>query len=690
MYKMSVTSKRTKRWLCVVAVVMALSVFIGGCASPSRVGSDNKLEEISTATTSPQTASTDSGDNNQDDNQSNDQTFPGKRTVMLYIVGSDLESDRCYATNDISEMLDAQIDSSEVEIVLCAGGAKTWNNDVISPSETSYYEVTEDSVIKVHQSGKENMGLSTTLSEFLNWSFSNYPADRFSLFFWDHGGGPLYGYGFDELSGDNLSIAELATALEDSPFHSGNKLEILGFDACLMGTAETAWAFRNYADYFVASQELEPGYGWNYEFLSRLPNCSNGADIGKVIIDYYFDFYDWLASLSPRMDMELTLSCVDLSKMERVEEAIDQLFYTVDQDVITGQLATASRCRYRSKAFGKNGSSNAFDLVDLKHMASLLSNSYSQASELEKAVSDAVVYSKSNVNNAYGLSIYHPYEDITQQRAIKTIYRSLNFAPQYFNYISDFMSGLSNSAQSQSSYRNFSRTMGSALTDGEAHNLAIQLTEEQLRTFSSAQYYVFWEIPGSSTFSHKTEYLQVFSGQNVSLSADNRLTATYGGKAVYGKNYATGAYSDCPLSMNQIYDGTMEEKYYFPCMFWVFDGDFDLDPVNWLMKMKDGVPTLLQASHLNSIIENTPDKQFVNPDDYDMYTFSNNSYFVNTDSNGNTVFTFSGSSYGFEYTKEDGFSIELRPIADKSQFRAVFLIEDIYGNHYFSDFIPLA
>ena len=145
--------------------------------------------------------------------------------------------------------------------------------------------------------------------------------------------------------------------------------------------------------------------------------------------------------------------------------------------------------------------------------------------------------------------------------------------------------------------------------------------------------------------------------------------------------------------MYQIYDGTLEEKYYFPCLFWYFGDNFEMEvkSVNWLMKIKDGNPTLLNAYLMESGNDaNFPDKQLISPDDYTIYGFMNNAYFVSEDSNGNIAFEYSGSAYGFEYTKEDGFSIELRPIEDKSQYRAVFVIEDIYGNRYYSDFIPLA
>lgn len=665
-----------KKWLRIVAVIMALSVLLSGCSGDTTEKEKPKTTRA-TQPSEPQTS---------DHNNIGSKASVDKRTVMIYIVGSDLESDGGAATEDIAEMITAQIDPAKVDVLLCAGGSKEWQNNVVSEAETSYYQVSQTDLVKVQQSGKKDMADSKTLSDFLNWSVSNYPADGFSLIFWDHGAGPMYGYGCDELTGGILSLEDMVTALRESPFNAQNKLELLGFDACLMGTAETAWAFKDYAEYFVGSQELEPGFGWDYEFLSKLSNCQNGADIGEEIIDY---FYDYGSKYNSSWDLELTLSCIDLSKIDKVETAVNQLFSVVNQDVLSGQLATASRCRYRSKAFGKTDD-GSYDLVDLKHMASLLSSSYSEAAALEQAVSEAVVYAKSNVQNAYGLSIYHPYDDLTSQSEMTRLYKTFDFAPKYCDYMYNFMTGMKNSTPSQNSYRNFSGTMGTAQASGGDYALSIQLTQEQLENFSSARYYVFWEIPAEETFSKKTEYLQVFSGQDVTLSDSGTLNATYGGKAVFGIDQTTGTVSDCPLSMNQIYDGSLEEKYYFPCMFWVTQGDFELEAVNWMMKIQDGVPVLQQAYRMNSAIENVPDKAYIDPEDYDLYTFANGSYFVATNENGNTEFSYADSNYGFEYTKEGGFSLELRPIPDKSEYRAVFLIEDIHGNQYYSDFIPLA
>ena len=137
-------------------------------------------------------------------------------------------------------------------------------------------------------------------------------------------------------------------------------------------------------------------------------------------------------------------------------QAVNTLFSSVNSDVLAGQMATASRCRYSSKAFGKYATTTSYDLIDLKHIANLLAPYYSQALALSNAVDSAVVCSKSNVVNANGLSNYHPYDEISQASAINTIYGNFRFAPVYAEYIKNFMSNMAASAATQSAYRGFS------------------------------------------------------------------------------------------------------------------------------------------------------------------------------------------------------------------------------------------
>ena len=56
---------------------------------------------------------------------------------MVYMCGSDLESELGSATKDLEEMLAADL-SEQVNVIIETGGTRQWKNDVISTETVSY------------------------------------------------------------------------------------------------------------------------------------------------------------------------------------------------------------------------------------------------------------------------------------------------------------------------------------------------------------------------------------------------------------------------------------------------------------------------------------------------------------------------------------------------------------------------
>lgn len=107
------------------------------------------------------------------------------------------------------------------------------------------------------------MGKSATLQNFIEYGLTEYPAEKTSLLLWNHGGA-MQGVCFDEKkSGDGLSGMEVASAVKQALENTNieNKLEWIGYDACLMGIQDLAIINSDYFHYMVGSQELESGYG---------------------------------------------------------------------------------------------------------------------------------------------------------------------------------------------------------------------------------------------------------------------------------------------------------------------------------------------------------------------------------------------------------------------------------------------
>ena len=232
-------------------------------------------------------------------------------TIMVYMCGTDLESRSRMATMDLSEMIGANIDESKVRVLVYTGGCSNWRNNIVSSSTNQIYQVAAGGLRAIQQNlGSSAMTDERNLGAFIKWCAANYPADRYGLICWDHGGGTLSGYGYDEKYPNSGSITadELPKALAEG----GCKFDFIGFDACLMATLETAIACEPYADYLIASEETEPGYGWYYtNWLAQLSQNSSADTLsfGKTLADTF------VQDNQQKRGGSTTLSIIDLAEL---------------------------------------------------------------------------------------------------------------------------------------------------------------------------------------------------------------------------------------------------------------------------------------------------------------------------------------------------------------------------------------
>lgn len=361
-------------------------------------------------------------------------------TIMIYMNGSDLESEMGFATSDIMEMLKSGVVTDVVNIIIFTGGTNRWRNNVIPSDECVVWEIEDGILHKIADVGLLNMGDAGTLAGFIDFSMVNFPADKFGLIMWDHGGGSIAGFGHDEkFNHSYLTLLEMNYAFEKSTA-AKNKLEFLGFDSCLMATVEMAVVASGYANFLVASQDIEPYDGWNYNFLSVLngePEI-NGEALGKTIVDSFMDYY----RNSPYEC--LTLSVIDLSKADRVMGALGTLMkqcsynMLTDSDVSFNTLATR---RSGTKTFGVGSArDNECDMVDIGDMANKLSNLFpDETANILTELDNCVIYNRHNSDSDLkGLSAYYIYGGKTSGSRSLDMYASLNMNGDYTRYLNDF------------------------------------------------------------------------------------------------------------------------------------------------------------------------------------------------------------------------------------------------------------
>ena len=159
-------------------------------------------------------------------------------TLMVYMCGTDLESRYGMATKDLMEMASAKL-SDKVNILVFTGGCKQWKNQAVSNQVNQIFRVAQGGLeTLVQNAGNAAMTDPNNLVSFIQWCGQNFPANRNMLIFWDHGAGSLQGYGYDEknVRAGSMSLAQIDSALKATNM----KFDFIGFDACLMATAENA------------------------------------------------------------------------------------------------------------------------------------------------------------------------------------------------------------------------------------------------------------------------------------------------------------------------------------------------------------------------------------------------------------------------------------------------------------------
>ncbi len=332
-------------------------------------------------------------------------TGSAKNAVYLYMCGSTLESKAGAASKNLSELLEADI-PADTTVVVETGGTTRWRGHDIPANSLNRYIVRHDKLELIESLPQKSMGSADTLTDFLTWCEEHYPAENETLIFWDHGLGSEGSVCFDEaFNMDALTPSELVTALDNA----GASFTTIGFDACLMASLDTAALLAPYADYMIASQEIEPAGGWNYQALGEaLSGASATEEFAKEVCETY------LAKASEsNKGAFATLSVFDLDKVDEALAAFDALASDLNEEQdgqIQSPVIPAAR---RALAFGANSESEGYsNMIDLQGFANALANrtELDSAAQLSEALNELVIY-KGNGDRregASGVSIFYP------------------------------------------------------------------------------------------------------------------------------------------------------------------------------------------------------------------------------------------------------------------------------------------
>jgi cysteine peptidase C11 family protein len=250
------------------------------------------------------------------------------------------------------------------------------------------------------------------LAQFIAEGIEANRAGHYALIISDHGAS-WPGIGPDEGSDyDVLDLAEITGAISSGLEQAGvDKLDLLGFDACLMANYEVASAVAPLADRLVASQELEPGHGWNYGSLQVLADDpdTTADELGSEILAGF----EAQAEEQGTQD-QITLALIDLTQMGAVDTAVAD-FATALSEQSAVVAPAVGQSEATTLAFGKNpDETQDKHLSDLGLLATSIGASAPEVAEpadalvgaLDAAVLDEI--DGAGTAGATGLSIYLP------------------------------------------------------------------------------------------------------------------------------------------------------------------------------------------------------------------------------------------------------------------------------------------
>ncbi|MDO4864791.1 MAG: clostripain-related cysteine peptidase, partial [Ruminococcus sp.] len=354
-----------------------------------------------------------------------------KVTIMLYMCGTDLESKYGMASSDMGEIAAAKY-GDNVNIIVYTGGCKAWKTQGISNKANQIYQIKDGGLRQlVADDGNKPMTSPDTLAGFIKYCNANFPANRNELILWDHGGGSVSGYGYDEKMGNgSMDLAGISKALKSG----GVTFDFIGFDACLMATAENALMLDDYADYLIASEETEPGVGWYYtNWVTKLGSNTSmpTLEIGKNIVD------DFVSTCAVKCKgQKTTLSVIDLAEFSStVPSKLNTFANSVSTLITNKEYQKVSDARYSTREFAEKSKIDQVDLVDLAENMTT-----QEGVELSAAIKSAVKYNRtsSNISDAHGVSIYFPYKRTSYVDPACATYSQIGMGDAYSKCIRQF------------------------------------------------------------------------------------------------------------------------------------------------------------------------------------------------------------------------------------------------------------
>ena len=425
--------------------------------------------------------------NNDSSNSGTNPATPGKTTVLMYIVGTTYEQP--YSAKKVfsnaynsgiktdalgygpaNYMIKGMIENLNPEntnIVIQTGSTDAymkWTDEQISavgaePSkfyikdwyQANRWQVTKDEGLKLLETKGDvcrdgnntncvDIASGDTIGDFLTYGVKNYPADRYIVIFFSHGGGTIKGFGA------GTTISEMQKAFSNTKAATNKEFDIIGFAACLMGTAEWMHYLADYGKYYVASEETELEFPWLLGDITKgIAQDQTTEQLLETITSTYYEY-------SARNGKQATnISAVDLKQVKALSGALGELSKKIAEDYASNSAKTFNNfyvALSRSDTYG-DGELGLYDLqavINSLNETTWYDLDYSLYNQnITDIITKSVKVNKTSpfLSESYGISFYapsygqeYPYTQLPLSNYVELYKRSApDFSPEYINML---------------------------------------------------------------------------------------------------------------------------------------------------------------------------------------------------------------------------------------------------------------
>ena len=258
----------------------------------------------------------------------------------------------------------------------------------------------------------DDMTTSKGLANFIKFGIKKHPADHYALVLWDHGAG---WHGCCEAETPELrgmALDTIAKGIENGIKSGPDKLDVVAFDECLMGELDVANALAPFVKVMVASEELEPGEGMDYDkWLRAIANDESITPdgVGKAIADAYVDHIE-----NQSGNPAFTLSVLELKHIDELTAAAARLAKQLEK-ASNDSWEDIGAARAKSDQYGGQ-QADLFGLIDLGQFAKFVGNidGVSASDDVATAIEHVVKYKVAGPmhKKSKGISVYLPENEM--------------------------------------------------------------------------------------------------------------------------------------------------------------------------------------------------------------------------------------------------------------------------------------